>query len=129
MRGFLCTWGILLALVATTAVGYDEQGRFMRGGGAGSISCLQFTSDMVRAQVAGGLHQPRGVAITDPYVMYVLGFQTGYNLAALRMFDLFAKWGDNPSDRALFWINDWCQKNTSKVFDDGIVALALTLRE
>jgi hypothetical protein len=33
------------------------------------------------------------------------------------------------SNRALFWINDWCQKNTSKVFGGGMVALALTLRE
>jgi hypothetical protein len=41
----------------------------------------------------------------------------------------FAKRSDAPSDRTLFWINDWCQKNTSKVFGDGIVALALTRRE
>ena len=59
----------------------------------------------------------------------LLGFETGYNLTAPRTFDPFAKWATIHLIAHSLCINDWCQKNTSKVFGNGIVALARRLRE
>jgi hypothetical protein len=112
-----------------TANAADEQGRFMRGGGTGSVPCTTFTSIIIKAQIAGGFRTAEGADIINSYVMYVLGFQTGYNLAAEGTYDIFANWGDNPSERALFWVNKWCQENPSKVFGQGVIEMAETLKK
>lgn len=129
VRRWLPIWGVILGLSIGSAHSYDEQGRFMRGGGAGSASCSAFTSDFVKAQLAGGVNSMEGVELTRNYTMYILGFQTGYNLGAPGTYDIFRKWGDHPSDRALFWVNNWCQQSPSMLFGEGLIALAVALKE
>jgi hypothetical protein len=72
------------ALLATSAADLahaaDQHGSYFIGAGIGGVTCPEFvnTMDDARRYAVGSLER---VTRTNSYDMYVLGFQTGYNLA------------------------------------------------
>jgi hypothetical protein len=113
-----------LLLLSANVYATDKQGRFTAGGGAGSVSCPMFLDDMATARQLGSLKTADGLRQIDGYVNYALGFQTGFNLMALGIVDIFAKVKDV---NLLFAIEPWCKDHPDKNFSDGVIALAIKL--
>jgi hypothetical protein len=42
---------------------------------------------------------------------YILGFQTGYNMGAAGVYDVFDSLGEKPGFKALLAIEAWCSKH------------------
>lgn len=113
---------LILALLvgAPAAMGADSGGNFMLGGGVGSVKCPEFVSAMERAR-AKGIGSLGYVSETSGFTMYLLGFQSGYNMAKEDTYDLFPQSDDYE---LLAWIENWCRSNSARLFRDGTVALA-----
>jgi hypothetical protein len=57
--------------------------------------------------------------------MYLLGFQTGYNMSTPDTYDIFpGSQGDYP---LLSWVENYCRVNATQRFADGVVSLAREL--
>ncbi len=114
-------------VIAYQALAVDEAG-FMKGGGAGSLSCPEFLNAMATARQKGGAQKLPGVHEIDGFAQYILGFQTGFNSQAEGVFDIFSSFGSNPAFKALYAIEPWCASHPDKNFAQGLLALAATLR-
>jgi hypothetical protein len=112
---------LALALAAAPTPGADSTGAFMLGGGAGSVKCPQFVSVMEKGRSVG-IGTVGYVNETQGFTMYILGFQSGYNLAASDTYDVFpGNAGDYP---LLSWVENWCRSHAKARFGDGVVAMA-----
>ena len=60
------------------AVGADNNGQYLVGGGVGALPCTQFLNAMAEARQEGGFG---GADRINSWSSYVLGFETGYNAA------------------------------------------------
>jgi hypothetical protein len=98
----------------------DADGSYYVGGGAGAVTCPEF-SDVMRAARAGGIGSVQYVHQTEGYTMYVLGYQTGYNQQAPATYNIFA---NISPDQALAWIDNYCQAHPLGTFSEGLRALA-----
>lgn len=77
----------------------------------------------------GGVSSSAGVGAIGHFQMYVLGFQTGYNLAADGVYNVFGSLGEDAGISVLFTIEPWCAKHPEALFDDALFDLLKTLRE
>jgi len=115
---------VCLMLLPAVAGAADKQGKYLMGAGPGASSCPRFQDAMATARQRGGLDATGGAQVIEPFITYVLGFQTGYNVAAPGTYDIFAKLHDwDP----LYAIEAWCKDNPTRTFGDGVVALAVKL--
>jgi hypothetical protein len=111
---------VAMLFVAQAVAGADSDGEFMLGGGVGSVKCPTFVSIMKRARTKriGSLAY---VNETNAFTMYLLGFQSGYNMAKDDTYDVFP---DAQDHSLLAWAENWCRSNSTRVFGDAAVALA-----
>lgn len=117
---------VLLISFPTVSLSHDENGEYIVGGGVGGVSCNVFISTMADAQVKGGLNSIEGINTVLPFISYILGFQTGYNAAHPTIRDIFSAIdGNTDTDKILFWTEDWCKKNTKKIFGSSLINYAL----
>lgn len=110
----------LSTATATAAAAADEFGRFMGGGGVGGVVCTSFLNSMTTARQMG-FNTPAGTQEISSYVMYVLGFQTGYNWQALGVYDVFAAFGDRPGIEVLFGVERVCEQTPAEIFRDALM--------
>lgn len=119
---------LLLAIPFFCAVqlshGADENGNFMIGGGVGGEKCPQFVASMEKGRLFG-IGTLGYATETQGYVMYLLGFQTGYNMSTSDTYDIFAR--SRIDYELLYWIENYCRKNPSDRYGDAVVALARAL--
>jgi hypothetical protein len=118
----------VLAILSTQALARTDKG-LMTGGGVGKSSCPEFLDSMATARQRGGLESYAGVPVINPFIEYIAGFQTGYNLGAPGVYDVFETLGEKPVSKALFTIEAWCSKHPEADFDDGIFDLLRTLQD
>jgi hypothetical protein len=118
------TIAILTALVWTNGSwAADSSGKFRSGGGVGSSPCPAFLNALATGRQLGGA---AGAKVIDPYLQYVLGFQTGFNFEAEGVYDIF---GSLPDYNVLYAIEPWCTQNPDKPFSNGLLDLANNLRK
>ena len=117
-RGFAV---VLVGLVGSVANSADDTGNFMLGGGAGAMPCPEYVATMEKARTLG-IGTVQYAEHTSSFVMYILGFQSGYNMAANDTYDVFP--GTNGDYAMLAWIESYCRSHSSSRFGDGLVALA-----
>jgi len=73
-----------------------------------------------------GVGTVRYVNETQGFTMYLLGFQTGYNMLAEDTYDIFpARDGEYP---LLSWVENFCRAHPTSNFGNGVVALANEIR-
>src|SRR5262249_42579642 len=94
-------------VVPTDSGAADADGNYYIGGAVGGRKCPWFLNAMTEARQLGGLHSITGGAYrVEEWEGYVLGFETGYNLGAPGIVDVFASLGrseDERVDNALYW--------------------------
>jgi hypothetical protein len=129
MRKQIVAGLLLLLLLLNEAIASDETGKFMTGGGVGSVSCPEFLDSMATARQRGGLSSLGGVTAIAPFAMYVAGFQTGYNMGVEGVYDVFAPLGDNANEKVLISVEAWCSKHPEATFDFGLFDLLKLLDE
>ena len=100
----------------------DSNGRYIYGGGVGSVTCPQFVADMEKARSLG-INSIAYVNEMQGYVMYLLGFQTGYNVSASDTCDIFPSVKDDYA--LLSWAENYCRANPSGRFANAVVALSI----
>ena len=61
--------------------------------------------------------------VIDGFVMYVAGFQTGFNSDADGVYDIFNSFGENSALKALYAIEPWCASHPDKKFSTALIAL------
>jgi hypothetical protein len=121
LRALLAICALWVAAVSVVSAA-DTTGNFWRGGGAGGVACPQFVGTMERARSLGigSLAYTREI---QGFMMYVLGFRTGYNMAADATCDIFnGEAGDLYE--LLAWPEQWCRDNPTSRFSEAVVALA-----
>ena len=59
---------------------------------------------------------------TSSYTMYILGFQTAYNLQTDDTYDIF---GNFESSQLLSWVEKYCKDNPLDTFGIGVVSLSI----
>jgi hypothetical protein len=130
-RPNLSMFAIVLVLFAATSrvSAADSQGRFEMGGGVGASGCPDFLNAMATARQRGGATSAEGVRVINSHIQYVLGFQTGFNVEAEGIYDIFASLGDNPAVNALYAIEPWCAQNPDKKWATGLLVLSSRLRK
>jgi len=91
------------------------------GGGAGAVKCLQFVASMEKARSLG-IGSVGFVTETQGFTMYLLGFQTGYNMSTKDTCDIFP---DEEKEYSLLsWVENYCRANVSSRFADAVIALS-----
>ena len=118
----------VIAATCHPAAAVTDAGHFMRGGGIGSAKCLDFIAAMASVTREGGLNSIGGANIINPYMQYLIGFQTGYNMGKPGPYDVLAPLEEDAHNKALVWIDAWCTRNPELNFDLGIFALVKVLR-
>jgi hypothetical protein len=102
MRNLIRTLAVIGLLAHVPYVwGADTKG-FMVGGGVGAVGCPVFLNAMATARQKGGVKSAAGVNEIDGFVMFVSGFQTGYNSEAVGIYDIFKSLGSDPILSALY---------------------------
>ena len=61
---------------------------YLYGGGVGAVKCPTFVATMEKARTRGVM-TPGFWKDTGEYMMYVLGFETGYNMSTPDTYDIF----------------------------------------
>src|SRR4051812_4014216 len=122
----LLTFVVVLMLSSLHSVAADATGKFMSGGGAGGETCPSFLNAMATARQRGGVNSAAGGNLISAFAMYVLGFQTGYNMQTYEVFDVFGSLGADPSAMVLYAIEPWCSKHPESTFADGLLNLVST---
>lgn len=107
-------------IVLSPAFASDADGNYYVGGGAGAVTCPEF-SDVMRVARTDGIGSAQYVRQTEGYTMYVLGYQTGYNQQAPATYNIFA---NISPDQALAWVDNYCQAHPLSTFSQGLRALA-----
>ncbi len=104
----LLLWFIVSVLIVPlVAQAADSGGRFYMGGGAGGVTCPEYVRVMEQAKE----HPPDSleyVTKTSSFVMYVLGFRSGYNIGKSDTFDIFH---GLSVEQILTWIELRCREN------------------
>lgn len=110
-------------LSCSTQLAYsaDADGHFWLGGGAGGVKCPQFVASMEKARSLG-IGSVEYVTETQGFTMYLLGFQTGYNMSTKNTCDIFP--GEDKEYSLLSWVENYCRANASSRFADAVVALS-----
>ena len=112
---------LTLLLVTTAALaGDNKSNKYIVGGGVGGVDCPQFASAMSRAKTQG-IGSVGYANETYGFTMYVLGFQTAYNLQTKDTCDIF---GNFSTDQLLAWLDNYCQANPLQKFGSAVIALA-----
>ena len=106
----------MVPLVAQAA---DSGGRFYMGGGAGGVTCPEFVRVMeqIKEDPSGSLEY---VTKTSSFVMYVLGFRSGYNIGKPDTFDIFH---GLSVEQILKWIELHCRENPLSKFGSVLYLL------
>jgi len=121
---------LILIAIATVVVPQaqcaDKQGNYEVGGGVGSVTCAKFLDAMATARQLGGVSSIKGLPYVVAYMDYIDGFQTGFNLEAPGVYDVFAKL---PGFDPLFAVEPWCKDHPDKRFGMAVVNLALKLTD
>ena len=116
---------LLAALAIATSPGYakDKNGEWVQGGGVGSVTCPAFNEVMRSAR-----QHPSGsvefVSQTQGFVMYISGFEAGYNQAASDTYDIFPAFS---SDQTLAWTDHYCSEQGLQTFGDAVSALGVEM--
>ena len=110
---------VMLATAGPTR-GADGRGTYFIGGGVGGIDCPHFVSTMDRAK-ALGLGSVGYTNETQGFLMYVIGFQTAYNVQTPRTCDIFANF---TSEQLLGWLENYCRAQPLERFGTAVIALA-----
>jgi len=111
---------VLLALVTTPSLAKDKEGKWMQGGGVGGVTCPSFNEAMRQARK----HRSDSLEfakLTQGFVMYISGFESGYNQAAPNTYDIFPSL---TSDQTLSWTDHYCTEHLLVTFGDAVAALA-----
>jgi hypothetical protein len=111
---------LLLFCFAVRVPAADGNGKYYSGGGAGGIKCPAFVATMEKAR-RSGIMTGGFVNETSAFIMYLLGFETGYNLSTPETYDIFAGMEAYPM---LSWVENYCRANPTANFSDGAIALA-----
>lgn len=111
----------LCTFVVTPAVGATSNGQFHIAGGVGGVTCPEFVAAMESAR-SKGIGSVAYVTEVQGYEMYVLGFETGYNMARPSTYDIFPTHGSKYP--LLSWVENWCRTHSTAHFGEGVVALA-----
>lgn len=114
---------LTLACFAMAQISFaaDKDGLFFMGGGAGGVKCPDFVASMEKGR-AQGINSLGYVQETQGFTMYILGFQTGYNMGSSNTYDIFN--GIKSEYELLAKIEDYCRSNSSVRFGDAVIALA-----
>lgn len=117
----------VLACLVGSVTAADSDGDFWLGGGAGGVKCPDFVAAMEKGRSHGVGTIPY-VRKIGSYTMYLLGFQTGYNMSTPATCDIFpgvdGVEGEYP---LLSWAENYCRANPSQRFGDAVVSLAREL--
>lgn len=108
------SWSVQIAHSA------DIEGNFWRGGGTGGVMCPQFVASMEKARSLG-IDSVDFANATQGYTMYLLGFQTGYNMSTKDTCNIFP---NEDMYSLLSWAENYCRANATSRFADGVVALS-----
>ncbi|TAJ20623.1 MAG: hypothetical protein EPO47_11180 [Rugosibacter sp.] len=111
----------VLSLSTQHARSADTEGHFWLGGGTGGVMCPQFVASMEKARSLG-IDSVGYATETQGYLMYLLGFQTGYNMSTKDTCDIFPS--EEKAYSLLSWAENYCRENASSRFADGVVALS-----
>lgn len=112
---------VVLLCGAQLAHSADTSGRFWLGGGVGGVMCPQFVASMEKARSLR-IGSVGYVEETQGFTMYLLGFQTGYNMSTQDTCDIFT--GEGKEYSLLSWAENYCRANPSSRFSDAVVALS-----
>jgi hypothetical protein len=118
-----CLTLILTLTAANLTYAADQTGNFWRGGGVGGVACPEFVATMERAR-SHGIDSPAYVNETQGYIMYIVGFRTGYNMSAAGTCDIFNGEEDDLYP-LLVWSENWCRAHSKRTFSDAVIALAV----
>lgn len=112
---------LLTVFVSVPAFGADGASNFYIGGGAGGVTCPNFVSAMEKAR-SQGVGTVDFANTTQGFTMYVLGFESGYNMGKPSTYDIF------PNKSSVYpllnWVENWCRVHPGASFGAGVVALA-----
>ena len=110
---------VAAALVCSAQISQsaDVDGHFWFGAGAVGVKCPQFVASMEKARSfrigsLGYVNEIQG------FVMYLSGFQTGYNMSTQDTCDIFPGDKDYP---LLSWTENYCRTNPSVHFADAVI--------
>lgn len=120
MRGSFQVLLLGLAL-SFPALGADGGGNYYLAGGVGAVMCPHFVAAMERAR-STGIGTVDFANATEGFAMYVLGFESGYNVAKSDTYDVFPS--QNGVYPLLSWVENWCRVHPTARFGGGVVALA-----
>ncbi len=110
----------VMSCSAQLAYSADTGGRLWFGGGVGGVECPQFVASIEKARSLG-INSVGYVTEMQGFTMYLLGFQTGYNLSTKDTCDIF------PEEKAyllLSWVENYCRSNSSSSFANAVIALS-----
>jgi hypothetical protein len=112
---------LLCALFAGQVSAADSNGTVWHGGGAGGIACGDFRYEFRIAKHKGINSLPYAQDMQS-YVMYVLGFRTGFNQLAEKTCDVFG--GETEISNILERISTYCLSNPEAKFSSALVNVA-----
>jgi hypothetical protein len=99
--------------------GADKNGAFFQGGGVGSVKCQDFIASMEKGR-ALGIGSVGHANEIQGFAMYVLGFQTGYNMGTPDTYNIFDSIKD--TSELLARIENECHKEASLQFGEAVIA-------
>ncbi|OMH30552.1 hypothetical protein [Motiliproteus sp. MSK22-1] len=120
IKHILSFW-IIFILLAGKAVAADSNGTAWYGGGAGAIACGDFRYEFRKAKQKGINSIPYANDMQS-YVMYVLGFRTGFNHLAENTCDVFG--GETEINNILEQVSVYCLSNPDVKFSSALVSVA-----
>ncbi len=87
------------------------------------MTCPEYVRAIERVH-SYGINTVRYVNDMQGFTMYLLGFQTGYNMSTPDTHDIFPE-AEHGDDYALLaWIENYCRGGSGSRFADGVMALA-----
>jgi hypothetical protein len=124
LRSALAFAAAALACLPILCPGADDQGKFIQGAGVGALGCPAYVEAMNRAK-GYGAGSVGYVTETRGFLMYVLGFQTAYNLQTPETCDIF---GAYTPDQILDLLATYCTARPYERFGSAVIALAKQLQ-
>jgi hypothetical protein len=112
---------LIWVLLASQAFAEDSDGTVWHGGGTGAAQCGDFRYEYRMAKQKG-VGSPPYVKDMQNYVMYVLGFRTGFNRLAENTCDVFG--GETEINNILERISKYCLSNPETKFSSALVMVA-----
>ena len=119
MRRLLMASALLCVTVSPQAATLDG---YMTSGGAGMVSCADFSNAIATARANGGMNSIQGLQGIQSFIAYAFGFYTHYNASTPGVYDVLAAVrGDTMVSQVMTIIDTWCAQNPLKDYDDAIV--------